>query len=139
MTKTLTWAIALCLLAGMIGCKGSEESTKARPADTTEVAASESLHVDGGWVKGYVRKAWPYRNGEMLGLLGTKDGIHKGDILILAREGATINTVEVLQVQEEQFYGRACESGAMELLPQVGDAVMKAPRLKQVTAPVVQN
>jgi hypothetical protein len=88
------------------------------------------------WAKGQVFRVWHYGQGEMMALVGAKDGLKKGDILILQRDGTQINTIEALEVNEETFYGRVQDREDEALLPRVGDMAVKGPQPKRAQPPV---
>jgi hypothetical protein len=87
------------------------------------------------WAKGQVFRVWHYGRGEMMAVLGAKDGLKKGDVLILQRDGTPINTIEALEVHEETFYGRVYERQDEALLPRVGDMAVRGPQPKRPEPP----
>ncbi|KPL01455.1 MAG: hypothetical protein AMK75_04870 [Planctomycetes bacterium SM23_65] len=134
MRFTLRWVVCAVTLAALVGCETVQQKA-AKPTvpgeAAPEVAAPELPPPS---MKGKVFRVWPYGNGEMMALLGTKDGVREGDMLMITREGDPVNAVEVLDVHQETFFGRVFVRHAPELLPRVGDFAVRAAVLQEPEA-----
>ena len=123
--------VLLCLtLATALGCMSGERKADAlksveKPPEPVKPAFNPDPET---WAKAELYKVWPYGNGEVAGWLGARQGLRKGDYLILSRDGVRINTVLVLRVFPDTFYGRVLERGPRDVAPQVGDIAIKGPQ-----------
>ena len=83
------------MVLSVLGCETPQQKveTPTETEETVPVAAVPELSPPK--MKGEVFRVWPYGNGEMMALLGTKDGVRKGDLLMLTRGGDQINAIEV--------------------------------------------
>ncbi|HUW57221.1 MAG TPA: hypothetical protein VMZ92_11335 [Planctomycetota bacterium] len=125
------------LLAGLLGCEAAgRKAVGPAQVDASAVAAGRTDRLPPPRMEGEVFRVWRFQNGELMALLGWKDGLCKGDILLLTRGGDTINAIEVLKVDEETFFGRVFERQVPELLPQVGDFAVRPPAVDE---PVVMS
>ena len=117
-----------------LGCvypppEGGAGSGTVKPAEPPVVKEPSA------WVRGDVFRVWPYGNGELMAYVGTKDGLRKGDVVLLSRDGVTINMVEVLDVQEQMFYGRVVQRDPDAPMAQLGDIIILPPRLPEAAPP----
>ena len=123
--------LPVTLTAASAGCAGfgqqAQPQTPPPPQQEMRPVEPEPDIIPAKFVKGRVFRVWQWGNGELMAYLGTKDGVKKGDILVLQRAGLVINTIEVLVVSEDQFLGRVYERGTEALMPQVGDTAILGP------------
>jgi hypothetical protein len=128
--KTAIAFMALAAWVMVAGCAGNmEQSTKA-PEKTEAPAAPAGPQMSdppAKWVQGKVFRVWPFGNGELMAYLGAKDGLHTGDMLALMRGGQTLNSIEVIEVHSETFYGRVVQRDDPGLWPKEGDIAAKFP------------
>ena len=122
-------ALAAVLMMGIPGCQ--EKQRMESPPTAAEKAEPVFDVRPNTWPKGQVFRVWHYGQGEMMALVGARDGLAKGDILILKRDGTQINTIEALEVKEDSFYGRVLDRDDEALLPRVGDMAVKGPQPKR--------
>jgi len=115
--------------AAVLGCQPVQK-TESPPEAVPEVQPVFDVNPK-TWAKGQIFRVWHYDQGEMMAYLGAKDGLKKGDILILERDGTPINTIEALEVKEQTFYGRVLDREDEALLPKVGDIAIKGPQPKR--------
>ena len=120
-------AIVGTAIAFTLGCEHFMQTPEGRaPAEETEAVASEPM---GKPVEGRVYRVWPYGNGELMAYMGWRDGLKKGDLLLLTRNGVQVNSVETLHVEEDLFFGRVLDRSDEGLLPKEGDIVVKLPKV----------
>ena len=128
----LTLVVSGLTVAALLGCETVPQQAE-KPTEPGEGAPVVAVppRLPPPTMEGAVFRVWPYRNGELMALLGTKDGVRKGDMLMLTRGGDQINAIEVLNVQPEIFFGRVFERHTPELLPKVGDSAVRPPLLEE--------
>jgi hypothetical protein len=117
-------AMALVMALAVAGC----QSNGAKDHEAAESPRPAFNPDPDSWAKGEVFRVWPYRNDEVEGMLGMRDGVSEGDVLILMRDGVVINSVVVMQVQERTFLGRVTDHGPTAVRPQVGDWAIRGPQ-----------
>ena len=122
---TLSLSLAVMML---FGCQGEQKKTAAPEPKAAVTPPAEVKADPTTWPRGEVFRVWPYGNGELMAYLGTRDGVRVGDILVLERAGTPVNTIEVLNVQYDMFFGRACDRHAQELWPREGDIAVRGPQ-----------
>ena len=132
--RRLLPAVLLGLAAVVLGCQPAPK-TAALPPEPAPMPEPVFDVRPETWAKGQVFRVWHYGQGEMMAYLGAKDGLKKGDILILQRDGTPVNTIEALKVNEDTFYGRVYERQEEALLPRVGDMAVRGPQPKMREAP----
>ena len=131
MKAILTWVVCVLTVAALVGCETVQQKAEkpTAPGEAAPVVAGPELPPP--TMKGKVFRVWPYGNGEMMALLGTKDGLREGDMLMVTREGDPVNAVEVLNVHQETFFGRVFVRHTPELLPKVGDFAVQPSALQE--------
>jgi len=120
-------SVALISPLGCVYPETAEQATGSRTVKPAEPTTAPVVKEPSAWVKGDVFRVWPYGNGELMAYVGTKDGLHKGDMVLLSRDGVTINMVEVLDVQEQMFYGRVIQRDKDAPMAQLGDVIILPP------------
>lgn len=133
MKRMLSPVLLGAMAAVLLGCTVYEQKAE-KPAETEEAVEVVS-EMPPAKTRGRVFRVWRYGNGEIMALLGRKDGVREGDVLILSREGAQINTIEVLNVEEETFFGRVYERDVDAVFPKVGDLAVKPPGVSEPKPP----
>jgi len=123
------------IMTAVLGCQEMQktESPAVAAAPSAEPVFDANPQT---WAKGEVFRVWHYGQGELMALVGARDGLKKGDILILKRDGTQINMIEALEVNEETFYGRVLDRDDEALLPRVGDVAVRGPQPKRSAPPV---
>ena len=121
-------------VAACAGCTTSAAQKEQAPAAKEDLAVAPptptgptAADPQSAWVKGKVFRVWPYGRGELMAYLGTKDGIRTGDMLALQRGGLTLNSIEVLDVHEDTFYGRVVRRDDAGVWPKEGDLAVVIP------------
>jgi len=127
----VTLVAGLAVLSGCVSGERKAADLKAAAPVVEPVEPPFNPSPD-TWPKGELYRVWPYGNGEVAGWVGTKQGVEKGDYLILSRDGVRINTVEVLRAYPDTFFGRVMERGRLDVAPQVGDIALKGPQPPKV-------
>ena len=121
--------ILLLSLGLMVVATGSCKSCYQKTPDEDAATALQPVTAppQSEWVSGEVLETWPFRNGEVLVYLGTRDGITNGETLLLKRGSVTINAIDVIEAKERIFYGRVHDRTDPGHQPKVGDMVVKVP------------
>ena len=124
------------LLLVVVACAGCTWMTSKKDAEpvapeqqTVEVTPTGPRATDppATWVKGRVFRVWPYGHGELMADLGAQDGIRVGDTLALQRGGLSLNSIEVVEVNEKTFYGRVVRRDDPGVWPKEGDMAVVIP------------
>ena len=123
MRNTLLLVSLSLMVASTAGCKCGFMKTPDTEADT----GAAKVAPQSEWTSGDVIDVWPFKNGEVLVYLGTRDGIRNGETLLLKRGSVTINAVTVVEVKERIFYGRVNDLTDSGHRPKVGDMVVRIP------------
>ena len=120
--------LSLCLMVvATAGCKCGYQKTQNQDAATAEAYPSLKVPPESEWTSGEVLETWPFKNGEVLVYLGTRNGITNGETLLLKRGSVTINTIDVVDAKECIFYGRVHDRTDPGRQPKVGDMAVKIP------------
>jgi hypothetical protein len=132
-------ALAAMLMTAALGCQERQRTAATPTAALPTVAETPEPVFDARpntWAKGQVFRVWHFKQGELMALVGWRDGLEKGDILILQRDGTQVNTIEALEVHQDTFYGRVLDRSDEALLPRVGDMAVRGPQPKRMEPPV---
>ena len=141
MKRLLLSVLMSVAVVSLLGCvyppapKAAEGGAEPREVKPAEPPALPVVNEPSAWVKGDVFRVWPYGNGELMAYVGTKDGLRNGNVVILSRDGVTINMVEVIDAQEQIFYGRVVHRDTDEPMAQLGDVIILPPRLPGAAPP----
>jgi hypothetical protein len=124
----------LLVVVACAGCTWMTAKKDAEPAAPQEQQKVESTYAGppasappATWVKGRVFRVWPYGQGELMADLGAQDGIRIGDTLALQRGGLSLNSIEVVEVNEKTFYGRVVRRDDPGVWPKEGDMAVVVP------------
>ena len=82
-------------------------------------------------VYGKVIRSLPFRR-QLFADVGSRDGIRKGDLMMLMRDGKIINHVMVDDVQDGTCYCSTMDPDPNAPQARVGDSVVRDPRLYEV-------
>ena len=126
MKRQLSLAALCTMVVVLMGCiSGERKPEELGKGERVEPPFNPDPET---WVKGELFEVWRFRNGEVAGYLGSRHGVQKGNTLILARDGDQINTIEVLHVGRETFFGRVLDRGEDAVEAKVGDIAIKGPQ-----------
>ncbi len=123
-------AIAIVALTGWVmiaGCAWTGGQSAKSPEVVTDLTGPQASDPPSTYVQGKVFRVWPYGHGELMAYLGARNGIRVGETLALQRGGVTLNSIEVLDVHEDTFYGRVVDRADAGIWPKEGDVAVKLP------------
>ncbi len=131
---TILVVLALVVSAGCTSTSVDNSAQTPRAQSTAPVPPPQSPYVgpaatqpSSTFVQGKVFRVWPFENGKLMAYLGAEDGIRAGDRLALLRGGVMINTVEVVDVEQDILTGRVVDRKDEGAQAKEGDIVMRVP------------